>query len=365
MINILCLVQLPPPIHGASLMNQHVINTLHNSGNSIRTIELKFVKKVSQIGSISFMKIFRMFYIAYKIVRTLISFKPDIVYFTLSPFGGAFYRDVLFVCILKLFRVKIVFHLHGKGIKKNLLVWWKKMLYMFVFENTTVIHLSPLLEEDIINIGYRDIHFIPNGIDSFKGKEAKFNRSNAVVQLIFLSNLTISKGLLVLLDACKILKDNGREFKLNIIGKEFDITFDELKLRIKNLKLSDNINLLGPKYNDEKYQYLYNSDIFVFPTYYPNECFPLVLLEAMQASLPIISTYEGAISEIVDDKRSGLLVKQNDVKDLADKLEILIEDIDLRLQMGRAGRQKYLERYTLEKFEDNIKEFFNNIIDAK
>ena len=86
------------------------------------------------------------------------------------------------------------------------------------------------------------------------------------------------------------------------------------------------IRLLGPKFGAQKSAILQHADIFVFPTYYPNECFPLVLLEAMQQHLPIISTHEGGIPEMVMQGRNGMLVEASDktalAKNIADKKPI-------------------------------------------
>ena len=77
--------------------------------------------------------------------------------------------------------------------------------------------------------------------------------------------------------------------------------------------------------------------------------------------MPVISTHEGAIPEIVEDGVTGLLTKQGDEKDLADKIELLIKGKELRENMGRKGRQRYLERYKLSKFEENMKKVFDDI----
>ena len=73
---------------------------------------------------------------------------------------------------------------------------------------------------------------------------------------------------------------------------------------------------LGKKYGEEKNEEYDNADVFVFPTYYYNECFPLVLLEAMEHAVPCISTREGGVSAIIDDGVNGFICKQKDSEDL-------------------------------------------------
>jgi len=359
---ILALLQLPPPVHGASIMNQHVVNILKNSTYDLESIQLRFVDSISDIGSSNLKKIFKMIIIAMEIVKYIKNMRPNLVYFTISPVNYAFYRDLLYVSIFRIYRKKILYHLHGKGIGKRKKIWWWRLLYTFVFKNQYVIHLSALLERDISGLGYRNISFVPNGIEKIFFSERL--KDGNIINIIYLSNYAIAKGILILIEACKILNSKNIHFMLDIVGNAYDVTKAELQGLIDKYQLTHMVNILGPKYGAEKYLILNHSDFLVFPTFYENECFPLVLLEAMQAGIPIISTYEGAIPEIVDDGINGFLVQQNDSLALADKIELLIKDKDLREKLGRAGRKKYLENYTLMRFEKNILHTFSKVLES-
>lgn len=81
----------------------------------------------------------------------------------------------------------------------------------------------------------------------------------------------------------------------------------------------------------------------------------------MQFSLPIISTFEGGIPDVVKDGINGFLVPQRDAQALADKLEVLIVNPLLRKEMGFAGRKLYEEKFTIEIFEKRLLEIFRNL----
>ena len=132
--------------------------------------------------------------------------------------------------------------------------------------------------------------------------------------------------------------------------------------KIKEFGLKDKVNYIGKKYGEDKNRYWQYADIFVHPTF--SDCFPLVLIEAMQYSLPIVSTFEGGIPDIVVDSETGFLVPQRDAVALADKLEILIKNPELRKQMGEAGRKKYEEEFTLERFENRLVEILKSVISS-
>ena len=115
----------------------------------------------------------------------------------------------------------------------------------------------------------------------------------------------------------------------------------------------------GKKYGKEKSESFQNADIFVFPTYYSNECFPLVLLEAMQQGLPCISTNEGGISEIIIPDETGCIIKKKSPQELADKIEFLLNNPNKRIDMGNRGFERYKQLFTLKAFEQRIVSILN------
>jgi glycosyltransferase involved in cell wall biosynthesis len=193
---------------------------------------------------------------------------------------------------------------YTKRSKKNInLIGLNNWLYRFVFRNADVILLSKLLYQDIENfVPESRIHICPNGIEDMATKtDIDKKEINGTTKLLFLSNLIESKGVFVLLEACALLKEKGLLFECDFIGGEADITETSFNEKLKQLNLDKQVHYIGKKYNEEKKKAFEEADIFVFPTYYSNECFPLVLLEAISHSLPVVSTLEGGIPDIIED----------------------------------------------------------------
>jgi glycosyltransferase involved in cell wall biosynthesis len=120
--------------------------------------------------------------------------------------------------------------------------------------------------------------------------------------------------------------------------------------------------ITGPRNGGDKLIEYKNADIFVFPTYF--EAFGLVNLEAMQYSLPVVSTLEGSIPEIVIDGKTGFLVAKQNAQLLAEKIGLLLDSRELRMTMGKNGYQRFIENYTLQHFESNINAVFQEVISA-
>ena len=177
-------------------------------------------------------------------------------------------------------------------------------------------------------------------------------------RLLFLSNLIPSKGVYVLLDACKVLKDRGLHFNCDFVGGETkEIDRATFEAAVKERGLESHVIYHGPQYGEDKHRFFMNADVFVQPTF--DDCFPLTLVEAMQYSLPIASTDVGAIPDMVQDGVNGFVCKQQDVDSLVIALEQLITNPALRQQMGEAGYQRHKELYTLEAFEKRFVELLS------
>ena len=181
------------------------------------------------------------------------------------------------------------------------------------------------------------------------------------VRMVFLSNLLESKGILDLLDALSLLRQRGCLFTCDIVGAETsEINRERLLKEIAQRELDGVAIYKGSMFGDEKTQVLKDADLFIHPTH--DDCFPLVLLEAMAHGLPCISTNEGAIADIIDNGKTGLIFEKNNPQDLADTIEALLNNETLRNRMGVEGRKKYEQEYTLEHFEQRFVQCMNSIL---
>jgi len=362
-LKILFMVQLPPPVHGASLRNQSLVDSrLLQDSFDIRVQALSFANSVNDIGKLSASKIFKSLTYALRLAKNLWSFKPDLAYFTITPTGGAFYRDVFFVILLKVFSTRIIYHLRGIGIRssatKNKL---SAAIYNFVFRNAKVVCLSKSHLKDIQGLPYATHYVVHNGIKIEADQHWPAVR-NEVFQFLFLSNFVKSKGIFELIEAVKKLSAKRTDFRVLMVGAEVDVTNSELIEHVQSLGLGNIIEISGPKYGEEKYKAIHHCDAMVFPTYYPFEVFPGVILEAMQCGKAVISTYHGVIVDIVDEGATGMLIQPKNIEQLAERMDYFLSNKDQIQLMGQNGREKFFREYTLRHFEENMKQMFNQAI---
>ena len=362
--NILFMLHLPPPVHGSSLVGEFVKESnLINGSYEGRYINLMLSRQVHESGKTNLKKLFRFSLIWFHLLGKLIHRKPNLCYYALTTTGSGFRKDVLLISLLRLFRVKTVYHIHNKGVitakKKKI----NDLLYSFVFKNCNVIILSQHLYYDIETyVPISKVYICPNGIKDFQPKTSFLTLpDHSSFRILFLSNLIEEKGVYVLIDACSILNKKGYKFQCDFVGGEGDVIAKQLIDYVKEKDLTHHVKYLGKRYGKLKDMAFEQADVFVLPSRY--DCFPLVVLEAMQHSLPVITAREAGMQDMIDDGNNGFLIYPfNDAKALAEKIEYFIINPTQARQMGMNGRLKYEHNYTLSIFEQRLRAILSELI---
>ena len=126
----------------------------------------------------------------------------------------------------------------------------------------------------------------------------------------------------------------------------------ELEKMIREKRLGEKVFLLGQI--PDAYRFLPAFDVFVLPSV--KEGFPWALIEAMSAKLPVIATDVGAVSEIIDNYKNGLLVKPGDPIKLAEKINEVLRNDHLKNELGIQAHQTVLFNFELDKMVKKIEE---------
>ena len=371
---VLFIMHMPPPVHGAAMVGKYIHDSkIVNESFDCRFENMMLAKNLEDIGKGGVKKIFNQLSQLMRFKKAIKEFQPDLVYITPNAAGGAFYKDFVVVQYIKRCLKKyspdarIVVHYHNKGVASRQGKFLDNTLYKKFFNGLKVILLANVLYEDVKKyVSKEEVFVCPNGIPESLQDEPVAERHNEIPKILFLSNLIVSKGVIVLLDALKILKDRSVCFTCDFVGGETDelnaVRFDE---EVKNRGLEGYAFYAGRKYGSEKRIYFKNADIFAFPTFYHNEAFPLVNIEAMEYKLPIVSTNEGGIPDMVVNGENGLICERKNANTLADALEKLILDKSLREQYGEKGYEIFKSKYTLQSFEKHFVHILHQALDDK
>lgn len=354
--------KIPPPYMGPSIATQIILNSSLKDRYELLHIDTRVNTSLNTMGKFSFRKITKSFSIWIKMFWTIISKRPSLVVIPISQSTGGYLKDLVFILIAKLTFRKTLIHLRGSNFK-NWLNSSSALTASFVKAtlklNNGVIVLGNNLRQLFHGIFSDERIFVcPNG-GNYQIPPSTVNGSD--VRILYLANLQPSKGIEDVLIAIDKLKNKIQSgYSLHVVGSwrspEVEKTCREL-VNKNNLP----VTFYPPAKGNDKFQYLADADVFVFTPREP-EGHPWVIVEAMAAGLPIISTDQGAIIESVKDGDNGFIVRSGNPEEIADRLQKLIVDQSLRNRMSVASRKNYENGFTEEKMVGNLTTIFEKVI---
>jgi D-inositol-3-phosphate glycosyltransferase len=159
--------------------------------------------------------------------------------------------------------------------------------------------------------------------------------------LLYVGRIAPIKGLETLLDAVARLRARGSSVRLLVVGGEADEPVDgheaAIRQRVNALGLRDAVRFVGAQPQETLRDYYVAADVTVLPSYY--ESFGMVALEAMACGSPVIGSRVGGLATTVRDGVTGFLVPDGDAAALCERIDLLVDDPDLRFRLGREGVQ--------------------------
>ena len=179
----------------------------------------------------------------------------------------------------------------------------------------------------------------------------------AVPRIVSVGRSVEKKGFADLIEACRILRARGRTFECAIVGGGPLDTI--LQTRIERANLGHLVRLLGPRAQGEVRELLASSHVFALASVPESgggsDNLPTVIVEAMLAGMPVVSTRVAGIPEMIVDGESGFLVSPKDPSALAAAIEKLLADPLLATRLGQRGRQVAVEKFSIEKTTSALK----------
>jgi|TARA_B100001964_G_C14254754_1_gene611772 N-acetyl-alpha-D-glucosaminyl L-malate synthase BshA len=260
-------------------------------------------------------------------------------------------QGLLGVILKKIKRKPLILTLHGSDITELANSSLFRPLVRWIISNSDgIIAVSKYLKMQALELGVEETKFrvIYGGVSASRSKYMGIKNKGVV----FVGSLVKQKGVDILIKSFEIVGKKHSDSKLIIIGDG-----SERKV-LEKLARELRIDVVFHGYLDDFRDILNKSLVFVLPS--RTEGFGLVLLEAMEARIPIIATDVGGIKEIVVNDENGLLVKKEDVNSLADAINKIIEDNDLKNRLIFGGR-KTIKKFSWSRMADEVDVFYKEI----
>ncbi len=299
---------------------------------------------------------------AINLKRQLRKQKSNIVYLNTAFDYRTLVRDSISIFILKLFDsgIKIVLKTHGTTLN---VIFSNNILKKYLLRNTDL--LLVLSREEVHNfkeISFNKVGVTSNPVDFTEYRvDNSFRRQEKIDDqtfvLLFVGRFIKEKGIVELIEACKIIKHNKIRFKLFCLGN--GPLFGEIEQLIKDLGLENEILLIGHIPEEETKYYYSNCDTLILPSY--REGFPMAVFQAVAAGKPVITTKVNACADHLREYENCLWVEKNNPNDLAEKIIFLLKDQQLRCTMHK-NNKAISQKFTAEKIVQNLDGLFKEFL---
>lgn len=181
-------------------------------------------------------------------------------------------------------------------------------------------------------------------------------------EVISVARLIEKKGIEDLISACVVLVGRGSQFSCQIIGT--GPLKEKLRAQIRDLRLQETVELIGPRRQAEVIRHIQRAAVFAGPYVVGadgnREGIPTVLLEAMALGTPCVATDVTGIPEVVRHNETGLMVPEHAPEALADAIERLIADPQLRVRLATNARRLVEAEFDTRRNSARLREIFNS-----
>lgn len=368
-------------LYGSSKILYLVAKKLHTEGHHVHLVVsedgplLEEFKKIGSDTSIIRLGVLRKWYMNlpgiwnrllvmisayFKLRRLIRSEKIDLIYTNTTPviIGGI---------LSKMMGIPNIWHLHEIMYPPASVL---HRIFSAIIRSTSkkVIAVSDAVYQNWLPfIGEKKMVRVYNGIPIEKDdsvqptikNELHIDQNTLLIGMI--GRLNLHKGQFYFLEIAKELIKKNDALKFIIVGNAFagyEYLYQKLENSIVELGLGKHVLYLG--YRTDIQQIIQGLDLFVLPSIMPDP-FPTVVLEAMSLKKPVAATAQGGALEQVIDGLTGIHIPLDNAIVAAEKIKVLINDADFRIQCGLNGRKRLEEVYSLEAFERNILQVVENL----
>ncbi len=360
----------PPPYMGPSVATKMIIESELKNQFALLHLDTADRRSLKNIGKLDFSNIYLAFVHMCKFLGYIIRFSPRIVYIPICQTIRGYLRDTFFIVFSKLFGARVIVHLRGGYFRK---LYEKSNIFaQFIIKySLKFVSRAIVLGESLRYIfeplvPANRIEVVPNGIEPYgnlEPNEKHMVSKNQNVRVLFLSILARPKGFLDVVKAIPEVLQHFDRVTFTFAGELYTKwgERDELIGLINRYELHKIVQLPGVVKGKKKRELLLSSDIFAFPTFYHAEGQPWAVIEAMAAGLPIITTDQGCIKEMVIDGKNGFIIEKHNPHQIAEKIIILLQNELLRKEMGRKSQEHFLKHYTKDKFIGKLGKVFQEV----
>lgn len=368
----------PPPINGMSVAIECLSEAQSLKDQfSIYKVDFAVKNQLTGLREILYKIYFNIDHM-FQFKKLIANSNFDIFYLNMSTSNRGSNRDILLTNIIQKYApcAKLVLHHHGGSFQsfyEGCSKWRKRRVKAYLDAADIVIALTETLSYMFKGVvDNAKMRIVSNCVkDSERLSSEQIDKKLTLIiqkeffNFVYLSNMIKSKGYMIVLETAKALKENNEKYKVKFIfagAFRSDRDKNEFEEYIRQNQLEGIVEYRGVVQGEEKVHLLFQGDVFILPTKYPLEGQPISILEAMAAGMPIITTDQGGISDIVKDGINGKVLKEVTASCVASAILSLINNKNLMQRMGKNNIDEVNEKYLEKYYVKNMISIFQKVI---
>ena len=352
---------------GPAIATEIILNSKLNEHYELIHVDTNVHQSLLTMGGWSLKKVGQNIRIYLRFLSVLQREKPDLTLIPMSQTTIGFLKDAVFIVLSGMLSSRTLVQLRGSDFKN----WLARSSGL----TRAIVKFALGYADGVIVLGEKlrhlfadyfpeeRIHVVPNGAN-YQLSRNKPPKSKRQLNILYLANLMPSKGIDDVIEAVRILKKKGMDnFVLDVVGNWTD---DHTQARCIRKVRSGGLPVIfhGRAVGKVKLHFLESADLFVFVPRAP-EGHPWVIVEALAAGLPVISTDQGAITESVLEGINGYIVDSSRPRQLAERMKLLLEQPEMRKRFSAASKAHYVKNFTEERMVERLSTVFDNVMDSK
>lgn len=339
---------LPPPIGGVETVTQAILEAPAINAFDFRHVDITKGRPKQTQGRFDLGNFYWAIRHFARMKRAVARYRPDAVYMPVASSWSGFLRDGVLAKIAKSSGAKVIGHVHGgrfdQIVNSTGVAAWRVRRALSHFD--VLLALGSRWFDLIRGSGFRgQVFVVPSTLRrDFFDRAAALSRERSArpeVTALFVGQVGKRKGIYDLLAALRQALDLGAKIRLVVVGpSEYPKELQEAKRLTEALSLGDFVRFTGPLMNECLMEEFAAADFLILPSY--AEGLPVVFFEAGAFGVPVITTPVGAIPDLIESGRNGLLVNPGDVEGIRDALAQMAGDSGAREKMGRQLKEDIL-----------------------
>ena len=296
-------------------------------------------------------KLLRLLVSPFFLAASIVFRHVSIVHINTSLNTRAYWRDLLYLAIAKIFCARVVYQVHGGALPQKFFAG-SALATAFLRWTLGVPDIVVVLAQCEL-AAYRkfvpdqDVVALPNGIDCrpYGGVSTVRSKPDQPLRLVYIGRVAREKGLYETLQGMRLAHELGVDTRIVIAGSGAEES--RLRRYAQALGIATRVCFVGPVFGMDKVKLLGGADVMVLPSY--SEGLPYALLEGMAAGIPVIVTPVGAIPDVVTDGIHGFVVPPRDGKSIAESLTLMAGDRERLSWMSRACRRRIRAAFSIDR----------------